>query len=378
MFSLRNVVATSLLTTLTISAGAFAAESTRPSLPTRLPAAAKFEEKDLAESARGPAAAPELAVNTTTPNLPQAPVAGQTQNAASAPAAVVTTDAAPQPTPRTFISDGQLFAMDEIGFSIIPPATWEVSTYESSMTMVMREPKDDKPSYDKPKYQRNITVTSIAKASPIDESRAIELEASMTKRASEDSSIQNFKVIEHKFFNYRGENDGLLVYSSMDLGEYKMMQMHVLVSGEEKQFLMTYSDLAERFSDAADTNFAKAWSSIVSTTVKGLTPNRQEKMVRVGSIAAGALLLLLTVFFIRRRQNKSRYANDADAFEDFDSVNNDGEATGSMIATLANGWRIGSKVANASADDLFFSSAVGTKIGGNAPQTKATSFVSGF
>ena len=348
MSSLRHVLLPSLFTTLSFSAGiSLAAEMPqRPGLATTKPEASATVAADATAK---PTDATE-GVKATTAETPAAP------------------------QPKTFVSDGQPFSMEELGFAITPPAAWEVSTYESTMSLVMREPKDNAPSYDKPKYQRNITVTASSNASPIDEKRAIELEASMTKRAEGDASIAQFKVIEHKFFNFRGENDGLLVYSSMDLGEYKMMQMHVLVSGQEKQFLMTYTDLADRFSDQADQNFAKAWSSMVSVAVKGETPNRQEQMIRYGSIAGGAFFLLLVGFTLRRRAVKKRYANEGDSFEDFDSVNGEGEASGSMIATLAHGWRISKATKNDANDDLLFSSHAGNAL----QNTKVTSFVSGF
>jgi hypothetical protein len=332
------------------------------------------EEQDLADDSaaeqgsEAPAAAPKPALATAElPPLPAAPgaAASEPSSASAAPAA----DAAPERT--TFVSNGSPVHIDSLGITITPPAGWEVEQNTGSLSLVMREPHQDAPSYDKPKYQKNITVAAIHQASPIDERRAAELKDELTRQFGADSLVSNFQIVEHKFFNYRGANDGLLVYSSLNIGEYPMMQMHVLVSGKDKQFLLSYTDLADSFSNTKDGGFEKAWSSIVSIEVTGETPSRENEYLRYGAFGGGFLALCLLGFFVRRRANKVDYAGEAD--ELYESTDDAGSASGSMLATLAGGWRLEHKGdAEVSGID-FTGDAVSL-----APKTRKTEFVSNY
>ncbi len=206
------------------------------------------------------------------------------------------------------ISQGSAMAVDKLGIQITPPVGWEVTSREGVLSLVMQEvlPPQAKPDYSKPIFRRNITVAAMHRASPIDETRANELRDELTRTFSADPSVQNFQVLEHKFFNYKGQNDGLLVYSSLTLREFPMMQMHILVSGAEKQFLLTYTDLAESFA-AGGPRFEQVWNSMVSINVTGVAPDRWSDLIRYGGIS-GALLLMfaLIVVFGRRAARRRR------------------------------------------------------------------------
>lgn len=269
---------------------------------------------------------------------------------------------------KVFTSDGTPMQLERLGITITPPATWEVKTNTGTLSVVMHEPREEAPAYEKPKYQRNITVAAIHRGSPIDEQRAVEMKDQLTKAFTADSMVTNFQIIEHKFFNYKGTNDGLLVYSSLNIQDFPMMQMHVLVSGEEKQFLMSYTDLAERFSDPANGAFDKAWNAMVSMEVTGAAPLRQDEYLRFGAIGGGVFLLCLTGFIIRRRAVKKGY--DADAEYENDGYESDGDGT-SMFTTLAGDWALPSaKDAEGGTNGLEFSR--------HAPRTRQTEYVSNY
>jgi hypothetical protein len=273
---------------------------------------------------------------------------------------------------RTFVSDGTPVALETLGIKITPPAGWEVSVNDGSLSVVLREPKVTTPSYDKPKYQRNITVAAIHRASPIDETRAAELKNEMATTFGADSLVSSFQVIEHKFFNYRGANDGLLVYSSLNIGEYPMMQAHVLLSGQEKQFLLTYTDLAERFANEQDGAFAQAWSTMVSTDVTGLAPQRYEAYARYAAAGGGVFFLFGALWFLRRRVTRVDFSAEADAMIDSD----DGAPSHSVFATLAHGWKI--PAADGGGDDMSFSGVTALDRAKTATSRHAVSSVSTF
>ena len=293
-----------------------------------------------------------------------------TQPTAAAPGAPGTPDAAPQS--QSFVSDGQPIKIESLGISITPPQGWQVDENTGSLSLIMSEPRDPKPSYDKPKYQRNITVAAIHEASPIDEKRATQLADELTKRFGADSEVSNFQVLEHKFFNYRGVNDGLLVYTSMNIGEYPMMQMHVLVSGKDTQFLLTYTDLADHFTNSKDGSFEKAWNSMVSIEVNGPTPSRQAEYLKY-EIAGGIILLLgLAGFLFRYRARRQDFSGEADQLIDGDVSG--GSLSGSMIHTFAHGWRLDGK----DGDDVSGIEFTGTATAFESGKTRQTEYVSNY
>jgi hypothetical protein len=276
-----------------------------------------------------------------------------TTDATSNPSAADASAATPAPatdntvagtaaTPATFVSNGSPMTLAAIGVVMTPPKGWEVSTQNGSLSVVMREPVVGKALPGTTKYQRNITIATIHRASPIDEKRATELQAELIRNFSADSTVSQFKVLDHKFFNYHGSNDGLLVYSSLNIGEYPMMQMHVLVSGQDKQYLMTYTDLASQFGSEKDPAFTVAWDSIVSIQVNGVAPSRMDQYMPYG-IAGGIFTTLLLVGYLwRRRATRYDYKGVADAL--LDNEGNEpvsdhafGDAS-SMMATLDGKW----------------------------------------
>ena len=254
-----------------------------------------------------------------------------------------------------FISKGAPMAIESLGVVITPPVGWEVATNTGSLSVVMRQPKQTTPDYVNPKYQKNITIAAIHNASPIDEKRALELEEQLAKAFGSDASVSNFKVTEHKFFNYHGANDGLLVYSSLNIGEFPMMQMHVLVSGQQKQFLLSYSDLAATFGGDKDVAYTAAWESMVSIQVTGDTPQRQSEYLRYGAAGGGIFALVLLGLFLRFRANRVDYKGDADAMIDSEDSAVSGysgschsAAAVSAMATLNAGWNLGGQLGVAS------------------------------
>lgn len=249
------------------------------------------------------------------------------------------------------------FGAEFSGISITPPAGWEVTEGMAGTSLVMQEPAADpvalekmaaKTGKEQTTFRRNITVAAIHKPSPIDEKRALELRTELTKRFGESSIAGDYQVTEYKFFNYRGSNDGLVMYSSMTLSQVPVMQMHILVSGSDTQYLMTYTDLAESMTQPSNPVFEAAWNSMVSIDVKGEAPKRfdMKKHAKSGAAAGVALLVLIVGLIIKRRRNNPlREASAMLAAEAADKGHsNGGQASdfmlGSSLATLPVAWNL--------------------------------------
>jgi len=245
--------------------------------------------------------------------------------------------------PGKFISDGSEVEVKKLGIKISPPSGWEVVTDSPNISLIIQEPEPEQVVYDKAIFRRNITVAAVHKPAPIDEQRAARLKDELLNSFGKEG-VQNFEVIEHKFFNYKSKDDGLLAYTSFNIGEFQMMQMHVLLSGDSKQFLLTYTDLADRFSDTK--YFDQAWNTMAGMTVSGQPPRRYLKEALILGVAIGMLILLLLLKVVRRRKETSGYLDDADLVyqDDHDWDINSGlkEDTSSLAITQTGVWRLSS------------------------------------
>jgi hypothetical protein len=222
---------------------------------------------------------------------------------------------------REFIADGTPVVLEHLSMSMVPPTGWIVQANAQNMSLVMSEPKPEedpkKKVYDTPKYQRNITVSTIHNPSVIDEQRATELKTELQKSFGASTLVSDYQVLEHSFFDFRGSKDGLIVYASMTVGQFPMMQMNVLISGEEKQFLLTYTDLADRFRAQPDL-MAQAWTSMTSISVNGQPSGRFDHLI-VGGAATGFIAVLLGGLGLVRRRRQKALFSETDSDSDFDS-----------------------------------------------------------
>lgn len=243
-----------------------------------------------------------------------------------------------EPIEVSTYSDGRVLEFSDLGMQITPPVGWEILRNSGGVSLILKEPQAPVEA-GKTSFPRNITVATMHRSSPIDEQRAQELKEQLKANFSKDSLVTEYHVIEHKFFDYRAKNDGLLVYSSLKISEKPMMQMHVLVSGGDNQFLLTYTDLASRFNDQADKGFETAWKTMTSITVSGATPKRIESYYKYFALGGGLGFVGMVLMFLRRKAGKRDFDGEANELEE---SGEEGALTHSLMATLAYGWKFGS------------------------------------
>ena len=243
------------------------------------------------------------------------------------------------------------FGAEIAGVDITPPQGWEVTEGMAGTSLVMQEPLADKGAAEKAAaqtgkdqttFRRNITVAAIQNPAPIDEQRATELQAELEKRFGQSGVIRDYKVTEHKFFNYHGTNDGLVMYSSMVMSDVAVMQMHILVSGSEKQYLLTYTDLATSISNPNNPVFEAAWNSMVSIGVKGEAPKRFDQKQAATAAGAGAIVLVGIYLVVRMRRRSPVQEADMMLAEESGAAGNSRDGSefmlGSSLATLPVAW----------------------------------------
>jgi hypothetical protein len=219
----------------------------------------------------------------------------------------VAASAADSALPQEEISNGSLITLDG-GVAIAPIPGWRIERKAMGMGLVMKEvlpeQKGANIDYSTPIFARNITLTTLPEARYMDEQGVEEAKADIAKMIARDPSLKDFTITEAKSFDYKSKNDGVVIFSQLTVNNYQMMQMQVIVSGDKKAYLLTYSDIATNFANPA--SYDAAWKSMTSIVVPGEAPKRFEKEIFVGGSLAATLLALVVPFFLARRMSSRR------------------------------------------------------------------------
>ncbi|MEZ4743018.1 MAG: hypothetical protein R3B45_11310 [Bdellovibrionota bacterium] len=254
--------------------------------------------------------------------------------------------------PSQFVSDGNMISLSTLGITLAPPAGWNVYLNENGNgpTVIMEEPKQviQKKKLKKPitTYQRNITLSIKHEPTPIDASRGELLAEELKKNFSRKGVVSHYEILEHKVLDLNDGQKGLLVYASFKVGNVDMMQMHFLISGDQKQYLQTYTDLAKRFIPE-DAGFSQAWAAITSLQVPGKAPIRFQRLLKISTLVAGALLIILIFALYYKRKRKKDLERSV-----FRMENGDGSSIVSLDSP-SSGWAIfDSNDTNAASDDV--------------------------
>jgi hypothetical protein len=197
--------------------------------------------------------------------------------------------AAPPPQ----LSDGNRVAVESAGFTIKPPAGWEVHKDHPHLSLFMQVPYKQGL-----KFQRAIQVGALKNPIYIDESTAKEFEEElMQKFGRADAAIQNYRIRNYEFTQLADGRPAILFYAEYLYDDIRLMQAHLLISSNTRHYLLTYTDLAENFEERAEEYWNVAWTSMVSMEIKGEAPIRFiELYVMLGAVGA----LVLIALFIRQ------------------------------------------------------------------------------
>lgn len=227
------------------------------------------------------------------------------------------------------ISNGSPLTLDKINLTITPPSNWKVRFDTAKFDLVAEEPTRGRVKAGKQwvNFKRNITVKTIDQANFIDESRAAAFPDELALILKADPNAQ---VLNARTFNYKGKDDGITAYSTTSLNGIEVTQLHVLVGGSDRQYLLTYSDLSSRY--RADSEAGKlAWTTLTRVQITGTPPWRYTRPLGFVSIALISIISLLTLRHLRRRREVQHLKlNEKIAAADFWSQNHENIVNGSF------------------------------------------------
>jgi hypothetical protein len=203
------------------------------------------------------------------------------------------------------ISDGSRITVKERGFSIVPPKGWEIITNSGKSSLILQ------PVFEKSmKYQRTLQVSVFSGAIDTTEMDSEKFgETIVAKYAEAMTGIENYRVRNFVPVNLKDGNSAVLYYTEFTLDGKNLMHGHLVVSSKTKNYLVTFTDLAENFEadDPQKGNLSAAWDTMVSFQVDEYSTFRLDPSAKAG-IAAGVVVMLIGVFWARKakrdRQSK--------------------------------------------------------------------------
>jgi hypothetical protein len=209
------------------------------------------------------------------------------------------------------VSEMPVVGISELNFSVKAPPGWKVRQNYRGKTLVFEDPFTS--AVGQTSYSRNITIAVQSGARPID---GLEVRR-LTKRLADDygRGSSDFHIVEARIIDYRTKADAILVFSSFQLNQVPMRQMHIFTSGADYTALLSFTDLQEAFE--ADGALNSAWTSMMSAELSGVAPHRYEGLLYSG---AGLTLMASAAFFSKRmrrhQQLRQLQAEENALFED--------------------------------------------------------------
>lgn len=219
---------------------------------------------------------------------------------------------APDPGANVSVSQpdkGAVHHIESLGINLQILDGWIPEEGVMGMSLVVRPPKETKVVYDKVTYRPNLTVVAMHEPAPIDEEEVKVLKESIQKDISAGAGVASVSIDSHSFFDYKNKNDGLAVYSSFEMGEAMMSQLHIYVSGNKNRFLLTYTDLSSKFQDEDHMN--SIWAMMTSIDIVGEPPLRYKNLMILSVIIFGVLFSGVMLSWLRRRR-AARELNEFD------------------------------------------------------------------
>ncbi|MBC7533863.1 MAG: hypothetical protein H7318_20040 [Oligoflexus sp.] len=189
------------------------------------------------------------------------------------------------------------------GFSMVPPAGWEVIRDGSGAAFLFQAPKGPQP-VGVVTYQPNMRIMMMNDPRPMDNETKDEYSKIIAEKSPNISSaVSEYLVASAEPVKLQNGTPAFLYYASFKLSGTSMMQMHILVSSGTKHFLMTYTDLASVF-EKQEQGLTTAYTSMQSVKLDTLPPDRWIRYQIAGGCILALFFLTIMIRVIRGHRMK--------------------------------------------------------------------------
>ena len=205
--------------------------------------------------------------------------------------------------------EDERFEYPDKGFSIVPPAGFEVHENAGGVFLNFREP---------PRkglvYQRNIQVFWNNEFRYIDEATAQEISEEIAAKFTKyNPHVQDYRSSEYQIIDV-GEHKGILFYNQYRIDASEIQHIILLVSSNKDHYLVTFTDLLKNY-DANKENDSYNdlwWNCFSSIGLSGKPPHRYQNYIIAGGAIGIFLLFCAPIYLFRRRRSASYYNSFAD------------------------------------------------------------------
>lgn len=209
-------------------------------------------------------------------------------------------------------SNGERIFVEDREFSIVPPVGWNVYRDYQGAMLYMEPPKEEGQL-----YQRSIRIMAFNEPVYVDELTFQSFAEKIVENFSKASnSIVDYRIRNQTAIEYSGDRKAGLYYTEFLLAEVPLMQMHILVSSENFHFVMTYTDLMEKFEADSSPELDEAYASLVSAELSGDPPTRNDSLFHL-LIGVGSLITLVVMIKLMMMWRVKRIAS---RLEDLDEA----------------------------------------------------------
>lgn len=160
--------------------------------------------------------------------------------------------------------------------------------------------------YENIKFQPAISVSAFGQPSYIDEQTATDpkLVISISKIVNYYEKLFNipggYEILSTTIQKFRTDTDALLIYGRFRIDEVPIIQGHLIISGEERTFLISYTDIEESFED----NYEHIYDALTKITFEGQAPVRPSLGLKIAKVAIPFfMMVLLYYFFVYKPQS---------------------------------------------------------------------------
>lgn len=191
-----------------------------------------------------------------------------------------------------FAAQGERVYLQDPEISIETFAGWQGHHEpQSGITLQMRGPEvRQKVPSGTLKFRPFLQLRTIHKAEPVDAQRVKSFQQELQHQFTEKTPLKDFQILKVERMSFNKPEDALAVFSSYVSQELELLQLHVLRAAEDRQYVITYTDLYKPYmQDSEKQN--QVWQVISSLDYPGEAADRHAWLWQLLAVLSITLLL---------------------------------------------------------------------------------------
>lgn len=211
-----------------------------------------------------------------------------------------------QDAPVFVTSDGETsVVLEDKGFTIKPPSGWLYSKEVPRVSLMAKAAEEGE-------YLRTIQVMSFDGARELNDATIEEFQSWLvTTFGKQDARIADYAVRNYLPVDLESGLKAYLFYTEFKLTGADLMQMHVVVSSEDRTFVTTFTDLAKFFDveDSPSEHLNEAWAAVNTIQLQAPLVPATTQAAWFGGLAILCLMGGGALWWYRRSQLVKQFAN---------------------------------------------------------------------